>query len=100
MGVAAGIVTSCQAELTNRHQPEVQDMNIAQQIKAFYVAINPANGSETFDKSSWEIMIEDCEEIAQEVDQDWDNETTSYTFYDGSVLVICNRQVSVYGAKQ
>jgi hypothetical protein len=74
-------------------------MNIASRIKAFCVSINQTNGVETFGDFDWKILIEDCEEIAQDVHQDWENETTSYTFYDGSVLVIFNRQVSVYGAK-
>ena len=66
-------------------------MTIAQQIKAFYVNINPENGIETFD---WQGLIDECDEKGV-AEQDWEYETTTYNFIDGSVLIIWNNEVSV-----
>lgn len=66
-------------------------MTIAQQIKAFYVSINPGNGIERFD---WECLIKECEEKGQ-AEQDWEYGTTTYNFMDGSVLIICDNEVRV-----
>jgi hypothetical protein len=59
-------------------------MNIAQQIKAFSDDI--------------------CEVLAEAtrigiVTQDWENECTEIDFVDGSVMIICNSTISIYGAR-
>lgn len=66
-------------------------MTIAQQMKAFYVTINPENGVETFD---WQGLIDECEQKGV-AEQDWDHETTTYLFADKSVLIIWNNEVRV-----
>ena len=59
-------------------------MNIAQQIKAFSDDI--------------------CEVLAEAtrigiVTQDWEKEYTEIDFTDGSVMIICNSTISIYGAR-
>lgn len=70
-------------------------MTIANQIRSFYVTVSPETGRETFD---WDALVGECEEKGKAT-QDWDNETTEYDFADGSVLVICNSEVSAYGSR-
>lgn len=61
-------------------------MNIAQQIKTFH------------NKSITEMM-EEAEEKATEINQDWDNESTEYDFIDGSVLIISGNYVNHYASR-
>lgn len=70
-------------------------MNTAQQIKSFYVTIDPNNGQEIFD---WDGMIEECE-LKGEATQDWESESTEYDFPDGSVLIISGPEVRTYGSR-
>ncbi|UNY40584.1 hypothetical protein KLER11_gp52 [Pararheinheimera phage vB_PsoM_KLER1-1] len=70
-------------------------MNTAQQIKAFYTTITESG--EQVDVSA---LMDECQEKAKDVDQDWDAESTTYEFVDGSVIVVCNSEVSVYGCKE
>lgn len=69
-------------------------MNIAEQIKAFYVFVDQYTGAQTFD---WQSMFAECEQKGTS-EQDWENETTEYTFSDGSVLKVWNQEVTTYGA--
>ena len=69
-------------------------MNTAQQIKSAYVTSNPENGVVRVD---WEGLISECEEKGIP-EQDWEHETTSYSFADKSVLVIWNNEVRTYNA--
>lgn len=73
-------------------------MNIAEQIKAFHIEINAENGSESV--KDYDAFVAECEEKAGDIDQDWDTETTTYEFMDGSVIVLNNSDVHTYGAKQ
>ena len=59
-------------------------MNIAQQIKAFSDDIN---------------AILDEATMRGNVTQDWENECTEIDFVDGSVMIICNSTISIYGAR-
>jgi hypothetical protein len=70
-------------------------MNIAEQIKAFYVFVDQYTGAQTFD---WQPMLAECEQKGTP-EQDWENETTEYIFADGSVLKVWNQEVTAYGAK-
>lgn len=60
--------------------------NIAEQIKTFHTDYNE--------------MLEEAEEAAMNIDQDWDNESTTFEFIDGSVLVVCNSEAFAYGSKE
>jgi len=60
-------------------------MSIASDIKAFY------NSDYT------EVLCEAEERSVREADQDYDLETSTYTFADNSVLVFCNGEVNAYG---
>lgn len=64
-------------------------MTIAENIKATY------NRSE-----DWDILFDHCEDHADTIDQDWDNESTQYNFIDGSCILICGSFVSVYNAQK
>lgn len=59
---------------------------IAEQIKSFY----------TLDQ--YNEMMEECESKG-EATQDWENETTEFDFPDGSVLIVCNDNISAYGSR-
>lgn len=41
---------------------------------------------------------ERAQEATQQIDQDWENEATLYTFDDDSVLVISGPQVNAYAS--
>lgn len=73
-------------------------MNIAEQIKAFHSHINTADGSWSI--KDYEDFVDDCEQKASAIEQDWDNGSTTYTFVDGSVIVWSEQFVETYGAKQ
>jgi len=66
-------------------------MNIAQQVKS---AATEANESIDF-----KALVEQAELRAVDTEQDFDAESTTYTFADGSCLVWCGEFVSVYGSK-
>ena len=72
-------------------------MNIAEQIKAFYVEINMENGRESI--SDYEAFVTECQEKSNDIDQDIDNESTTYEFVDDSVIVLSNSNAYVYGSK-
>lgn len=72
-------------------------MNIAEQIKAFHIEINAQNGRESV--KDYDAFVSECEEKANDIDQDFDNESTTYEFVDGSVIVWNNSDVYVYGSK-
>ena len=70
-------------------------MTIASQLKAFYTH-SDENGREVYDH---EGIFAEAEQKAVDTDQDIDNESTTYTFADGSVLVSCNGSYCAYGCK-
>ena len=72
-------------------------MTIASQIKASYTAVNPDTGRETYDHDG---IFAECEEKAISTEQDWDAESTTYTFADGSVLLSYNGEYRAFGSKQ
>jgi hypothetical protein len=59
-------------------------MNIAQQVKSYSGDIN-------------EVLAEAIR--IGIVTQDWENEYTEIDFVDGSVMIICNSTISIYGAR-
>ncbi len=61
-------------------------MNIAEQLKAFH-------------GDNLNELMEEAERIG-EASQDWEAETTVYTFVDGSVMAIWNTDVTTYGSAQ
>ena len=72
-------------------------MNIAEQVKATFVKTNMSNGQETFDMNE---IVEHCEDLTNDVDQDWESESTQFNFADNSSLVVSFDNVSAYGSKQ
>jgi len=42
----------------------------------------------------------DADEIAIETDQTWESETSTWTFTDGSRLIICNRDITAVDAER
>lgn len=70
-------------------------MNIAEQIKGHF---------SQYTESGWvtdvSALMDDAAERAQRVEQDWDNEATSYHFVDGSALVVSGPFVSTYGSAE
>lgn len=72
-------------------------MTIAAQVKSFHVELDQNNGSESV--KNWDDFTAECEEKAIETDQDWDAESTTYTFADGSCIVSSSGHVSAYGSK-
>lgn len=66
-------------------------MTIAAQIKSF--------NTENEIVENWAEFTAECEQKAVETDQDWDAESTTYTFADGSCIVVSNDQVRAYGCK-
>lgn len=50
------------------------------------------------DEFKKDIVIE-CEDLTNDVEQDWDNETTTYTFSDNSCIVMCGSQILAYASK-
>jgi hypothetical protein len=69
-------------------------MTIAGQVKAHHIDIN-----ECEKVKSYSALVAECEEIAIDVTQNWDHESTEYTFADNSVLIWCNSDISVYASK-
>jgi hypothetical protein len=59
-------------------------MNTAQQIKAYSNDIS-------------EVLAEATRR--GNVTQDWENECTEIDFPDGSVMIVCNGDVMIYGAR-
>jgi hypothetical protein len=60
-------------------------MNIAEQLKSFH-------------QDDINALMEEAEQKGH-VTEDWDNESTEYDFPDGSVLIVCNDNVSAYGSR-
>ncbi len=50
--------------------------------------------------NDWDNLLEECQSQSREIDQDWENESTQYTFVDGSCIVICGGGVSSYGCSE
>ena len=71
-----------EAKGATEKQNRVNKMNIAQQIK------------NTFKTSA--ASFEECEKLGT-ADQDFENETTTYTFEDGSKLQHNNSEIKVVG---
>jgi hypothetical protein len=65
-------------------------MNRAQQIKAFH--------QDYLGRVRIESLVSECEQEAVTTDQDWDAESTTYIFADGSCIVCCGPEVSAYGS--
>jgi len=66
-------------------------MTIAAQIKSFHVE------NETV--KDWDALTTELDDKAVETEQDWDLESTTYTFADGSCIVSSCGNVSAYGSK-
>ena len=65
-------------------------MSIAETIKA---AFNNSN--------NWDQLLADCERYASnDIDQDWDNESTQYNFVDNSCIVVSGPFVSAYNSQK
>jgi len=67
-------------------------MHTAQQIKTAHTKVNSVDGSETYDHNG---IYEECE-MRGNVDQNWEEESTKYTFPDGSVLISRAGEYSIY----
>ncbi len=39
----------------------------------------------------------EAEQRAVEINQDWQNETTRFTFKDGSTILVCNNYATTHG---
>mgnify|MGYP003653296842 CR=1 FL=1 len=75
-------------------------MTIANEIKAAHIDLDMENGNESV--KDYDKLVQECESKASDIDQDFDvNETTAYTFIDGSVLVWNGffKALSAYGSK-
>lgn len=70
-------------------------MTIANQILAFYTKT-----TEFGDDVNVPDLMGECEQKAVNKNQDWDNESTTYEFADGSVIVVCNNEARHYGSKE
>lgn len=70
-------------------------MTIAEQIKSFHV--NKENGFESV--NNYDEFAAECEQKAIDTEQDFDAESTTYEFADGSVIVWSNSEVFVYGCR-
>lgn len=46
-------------------------------------------------REHYSVIIREANDAAVSVDQDWDNETTTYVFNDGSELVDCNGHLTL-----
>ena len=78
----------------------VVTMTIAEQILAFYrhhARIDVSHGGYcmTIDLAR---LIEECNERGI-VTQDWENESTEFDFADGSVLIVNNSDINIYGSR-
>lgn len=74
-------------------------MTIAEQLKSFYTerVLNEYKGRVDY-IVDYIGLASEAEQIGK-VTQDWDSESTEYDFVDGSVLVICGPDVTVYGSR-
>jgi len=75
-------------------------MNIAEQLRAFYIDIDFSTGVEKV--NDWPSFIAECElKCNGDPEYDCDVETTTYYFVDGSVLEIRydDGQIVPYGCK-
>lgn len=46
---------------------------------------------------NWDQLFDECNlHAGEDIDQDWDNESTQYNFIDGSCIIICGSFVSTY----
>lgn len=70
---------------------QVVKMTIAAQIKSFHME------NETV--KNWDDFSAELDQKAVDTDQDWDLETTTYTFADGSCIVLSGSEVRAYGSK-
>lgn len=62
-------------------------MNAAQQqVKSFYSETNSA---------SWTDRFNEVSEVAEAVDQNWEAESTTFEFNDGSKIVFCGIDQSI-----
>ena len=64
-------------------------MTTAAQIKAFH--------QDSIGQVQVDPLVAECEQMAVTIDQDWDAESTTYIFADGSCIVCCGPEVSAYG---
>ena len=44
----------------------------------------------------YEYRLSVCKRLQEDIDQDWDNETTTYYFSDGSYIVDHNGELKAY----
>ena len=65
-------------------------MTIAAQVKSFHVE------NETV--KNWDEFNAELEQKAVDTEQDWDAESTTYTFVDGSCIVVSCSEVRAYGS--
>jgi hypothetical protein len=70
---------------------------IAASIKSAHTTASPIDGAESYD---WENLVGECQERSTRVSRDWHTDCTTYTFADGSVIVIYDRHVSAYGCAE
>lgn len=70
-------------------------MTIAEQIKSFH--INKENLLTRV--KNYDEFVSECEEKAIDVEQDFDAESTTYEFVDGSVIVWTGSDVYCYGCR-
>jgi hypothetical protein len=80
-------------------------MTIADQIKQFHVEskVYEFENDTSYSIKNWNDFVQECEEKSVNIDQDWDAESTTYEFADGSTLVWCGENVVeniwTYGTK-
>ena len=70
-------------------------MTIAQQLLAFYTIKQNENHNDI----NFSALMDEAEEKASEVTQDWENGATEYDFVDSSVLIVCGNEVRVYAQR-
>ena len=74
-------------------------MTIAETLKAYHTS-TPSywTGWQASTKIDVYALTVEAERIGTSI-QDWENDSTEYLFADGSVLIVCGPDVSVYGAR-
>ena len=71
-------------------------MTIAEQIKSFHAQVKENGESSVQD---YDALVNECEEKAVSIDQDFDNGSTTYIFEDGSVLEWVGSELYTYDSK-
>jgi len=71
-------------------------MTIAANLKSHYVDLDVSTGLEVI--KDYDSFVSECEDKSEDIEQDFDNESTSYSFVDGSVIVWSGSEIRAYGS--